>query len=223
MVEHGALSKSHVYRMLGSKDARVRRAAFTLLEASNPTLSRNSELLIEIIRFIWDANPSYDVYREFSNRHLLVPHKVHELIGARLKIERRERQSDPTDQRTEDTRQYKSGFFKRLFRRRRIPPGPIYSGWPFFAPDPKGRLLGVPNWSGTFGRSNTMMLLLVVLSLTVTLAGCSSRAARLGQVDNENCRRIVAERDQKDQFTYQKCRANLMRYRDQDAVADSGT
>jgi hypothetical protein len=83
MVEHGALSKSHVYRMLGSKDARVRRAAFTLLEASNPTLRRNSELLIEIIRFIWDANPSYDVYREFSNRHLLVPHKVHELVGAR--------------------------------------------------------------------------------------------------------------------------------------------
>jgi hypothetical protein len=76
MVEHGALSKSHVYRMLGSKDARVRRAAFTLLEASNPTLRRNRELLIEIIRFIWDANPSYDVYREFSNRHLLVPHKV---------------------------------------------------------------------------------------------------------------------------------------------------
>ena len=221
MVEHGA-SKSHVYRMLGSKDARVRRAAFTLLEASNPTLRRNSELLIEIIRFIWDANPSYDVYREFSNRHLFVAHKVHELIGARLKIQRREQQSDPTDQHAEDTRQYKSGFFKRLFRRRRIPPGPIYSGWPFFAPDPKGRLLGVPNWSGKFG-SNTMMLLVVVLLLTVTLAGCSSRAARLGQVDNENCRRIVAERDQKDQFTYQKCRANLMRYRDRDAVADSGT
>ena len=223
MVEHGALSKSHVYRMLGSKDARVRRAAFTLLEASNPTLRRNSELLIEIIRFIWDANPSYDVYREFSNRHLLVPHKVHELIGARLKIERREQQSDPIDQRTEDTRQYKSGFFKRLFRRRRIPPGPIYSGWPFFAPDPKEGLLGVANWRGTFERSNTMMLLVVVLLLTVTLAGCSSRGARVGQVDDDNCRRIVAERDQKDQFTYQKCRANLMRYRDRNAVADSGT
>ena len=66
-----------------------------------------------------------------------------------------------------------------------------------------------------------MILLVVVLLLTVTLAGCSSRAARLGQVDNENCRRIVAERDQKDQFTYQKCRANLMRYSDQDAVANS--
>jgi hypothetical protein len=112
-----------VYQLLGSKDARVRRAAFTLLEASNPTLKRNSELFLEIIRFIWDANPSYDVYREFSKRHLLVPYKVHELISARLRIEKREQQSAPTDQRTEDTRQYEGGFFKRLFRRRTIAPG----------------------------------------------------------------------------------------------------
>jgi hypothetical protein len=57
--------------MLGSKDARVRRAAFTLLEASNPRLRRNSELFMEIVRFIWYANPSYDVYREFSKRHFV--------------------------------------------------------------------------------------------------------------------------------------------------------
>jgi hypothetical protein len=81
MVKHGALSKSHVHQMLASKDARVRRAAYTLLEASNPTLRRNSELFLEIIRFIWEANPSYDVYREFNKRHLLVPYKVHELIS----------------------------------------------------------------------------------------------------------------------------------------------
>jgi len=56
--------------MLRSKDARVRRAAFTLLEASNPKLRRNSELFIEIVRFIWDANPSYEVYLEFSKRNL---------------------------------------------------------------------------------------------------------------------------------------------------------
>jgi len=30
MVKHGALSKSHVYQLLRSKDARVRRAAFTI-------------------------------------------------------------------------------------------------------------------------------------------------------------------------------------------------
>ena len=62
--------------MLASKDARVRRAAFTLLEGSNPKLRRNSELFIEIARFIWDANPSYDVYLEFSKRNLFVQDKV---------------------------------------------------------------------------------------------------------------------------------------------------
>ena len=116
MVKHGALSKFHVYQLLGSKEARVRRAAFTLLEASNPRLRRNSELFLEIIRFIWDANPSYDVYREFSKRHLVVPYKVHDLISARLKIEKREQQSAATDQSTEDRSRYKDGFFKRLYR-----------------------------------------------------------------------------------------------------------
>ena len=62
--------------MLASKDARVRRAAFTLLEGSNPRLRRNSELFIEIARFIWEANPSYDVYLEFSKRNLFVQDKV---------------------------------------------------------------------------------------------------------------------------------------------------
>ena len=42
MVKHGALSKSHVYQLLRSKDARVRRAAFTLLETSNPRFRTNS-------------------------------------------------------------------------------------------------------------------------------------------------------------------------------------
>jgi hypothetical protein len=93
MVKHGALRRSHVYSMLSSKDARVRRAAFTLLEASNPTLRTDSELFFAIIRFIWDANPSYDTYREFTKRHLLVPYKVHELISARIKIEKREQQN----------------------------------------------------------------------------------------------------------------------------------
>ena len=69
MIKHGALSRSHVYRMLGSTDPHIRRAAYTLLEESNPKLRRNSELFIEVVRFIWDANPSYDVYREFSRRH----------------------------------------------------------------------------------------------------------------------------------------------------------
>ena len=116
MVKHGALERSHVYRMLGSKDARVRRAAFTLLEASNPTLRRDSELFIEIMRFIWDANPSYDVYREFSQRHLYVPYKVHELIGARLKAEKRRQQHVLAPPRSEVPAP--GGFLQRLLRRR---------------------------------------------------------------------------------------------------------
>jgi hypothetical protein len=124
MVKHGALSRSHVRDMLGSKDARVRRAAFTLLEASNPTLRRDSELFMEIVRFIWDAHPSYEVYREFSERHLFVPYKVHELIGARLEIEKRQRLA-AADRRTEVAHQ--DGFFRRLFRRRTIASGQIRS------------------------------------------------------------------------------------------------
>jgi hypothetical protein len=62
--------------MLASKDARVRRAAFTLLEGSNPRLRKDSELFIEVARFIWDANPSYEVYLEFSKRNLFVQRKA---------------------------------------------------------------------------------------------------------------------------------------------------
>jgi hypothetical protein len=116
MVKHGALERTHVYRMLGSKDARVRRAAFTLLEASNPTLRRDSELFIEIMRFIWDANPSYDVYREFSQRHLYVPYKVHELIAARLKAEKHRQQTAAAEPRSDGPPP--GGFFQRLLRRR---------------------------------------------------------------------------------------------------------
>src|SRR5262245_9374864 len=116
MVKHGALERTHVYRMLGSKDARVRRAAFTLRELSNPTLRRDSQLVIEIMRFIWDAKPSYDVYREFSQRHLYVPYKVHELIAGRLKAEKRRQQSAVALPHGEGPQPV--GFFQRLFRRR---------------------------------------------------------------------------------------------------------
>src|SRR5262245_49157026 len=116
MVKHGALERSHVYRMLGSKDARVRHAAFTLLAASTPTLRWDSEIFIEIMRFIWDANPSYDGYREFSQRRRYVPYKVHELIAARLKAEKRRLQHVPAPPRSEV--RAPDGFLQRLFRRR---------------------------------------------------------------------------------------------------------
>ena len=112
MVKHGALSKSDVYQLLRSKDARVRHAAFTLLEMSNPRLRRNSELFVEITRFIWHANPSYDVYHEFTKRHFQAPYKVHELVSARIK------QSAGADDLTLNTQHYEGGFLRRLFCRR---------------------------------------------------------------------------------------------------------
>ena len=119
MVKHGALSKSHVYKLLRSKDARVRRAAFTLLETSNPRLRRNSELFIEITRFIWDANPSYDVYREFTKRHFQARYKVHELIGARLEIEKQKQQQEnaAAEELPGNAHRCEGGFFQRLFLR----------------------------------------------------------------------------------------------------------
>jgi hypothetical protein len=120
MVKHGALSKSHVHHLLRSNDAHVRHAAFTLLERSNPTLRTNSRLFVEITRFIWDAHPSYEVYNEFTKRHFQANYKVHELISARLKIEKQNKQSGAEDDLTATTRPhvYEGGFFKRLFRRR---------------------------------------------------------------------------------------------------------
>jgi hypothetical protein len=117
MIKHGALSKSHVYHLLRSKDERVRRAAFTLLETSNPRLRTNSEVFAQITRFIWDANPSYDVYQEFTKRHLQASYKVYELISARIKTEKQNNQSATADDLTDNTRPYEGGFFKRLFRR----------------------------------------------------------------------------------------------------------
>jgi len=117
MVKHGALSKSHVYQLLRSKDVHVRRAAFTLLETSNPKLRTSSELFVEITRFIWDANPSYDIYQEFTKRHQ-VGYKVHELISARMKIEEQKKRSGAVDDLADNTRHSEGGFFKRLFRGR---------------------------------------------------------------------------------------------------------
>jgi hypothetical protein len=116
MVKHGAISRAQVYRMLASKQARLRHAAFTLLEASNPRLRKDGELFMEIVRFIWDANPSYEVYREFSKRHLFSAYKVHELIAARIKIENQRRASSAGDTASHHRAQQipRVSFFQRL-------------------------------------------------------------------------------------------------------------
>jgi hypothetical protein len=118
MVKHGALSKSHVYQLLRSNDPRVGRAAFTLLERSNPRLRINSELFVEIAQFIWDANPSYDVYREFTKGHFQAGYRVHELISARIKTEKQNNQGAAADDLSNNTSRGQGGFFKRLFRGR---------------------------------------------------------------------------------------------------------
>jgi hypothetical protein len=76
---------------------------------------------------------------EFSKRHMLVPYKVHELISARLKIEKREQQSAILDQHTEHRRQRQGGFFARCFgvarlRKRSIPwaDNRIIPSWPAY-------------------------------------------------------------------------------------------
>jgi hypothetical protein len=115
VVKHGALSKSHVYQLLRSNAARVRRAAFTLLERSNPRLRINSELFVEIARFIWDANPNYDVYREFTKRHFQAGYRVHELISARIITEKQDNKAAAADDLTNNTPRYERGLFRRLF------------------------------------------------------------------------------------------------------------
>ena len=94
----------------------MRRAAFTLLEASNATLRRHSALFIEIVQFIWNANP-FDVYREFSERHLFVRrYKVHELILARLKQEKLKQQTaDASQQSTHTNRDVSADTSSDLF------------------------------------------------------------------------------------------------------------
>ena len=118
MVKHGVLSKSHVHHLLRSNDPRVRRAAFTLLERSNPGLGTNSELFVEIARFIWDANPNYDVYREFTKRHFQAGYRVHELISARIKMEKQNSQPAAAEDLSNNTSRGRGGFLKRLFRGR---------------------------------------------------------------------------------------------------------
>ena len=57
------------------------------------------------------------IKREFTKRHFQARYKVHELIGARLKIEKQKQQSASAQQLTADARRCEGGFFQRLFLR----------------------------------------------------------------------------------------------------------
>ena len=116
--DHGQARRTGAIARLSH--ARLERRARTprrlhAARGEQSTLRRDSELFIEIMRFIWDANPSYDVYREFSQRHHYVPYKVHELIAARLKAESAGNSTPP---RRRAGSPPPGGFFRQLFRRR---------------------------------------------------------------------------------------------------------
>ena len=66
------------------------------------------------------------------------------------------------------------------------------------------------------------MRLVLLIMAALSLAGCYSQAAVNERKDDENCRAIVAERNDSRPDAYDKCRANLMAYRQQGAIADSG-
>jgi hypothetical protein len=66
------------------------------------------------------------------------------------------------------------------------------------------------------------MRLLFVLIAGTTLAGCYSQAAVNERKDDENCRAIITERNDRSPEAYKDCRANLMAYRNQGAIAESG-
>jgi hypothetical protein len=70
--------------------------------------------------------------------------------------------------------------------------------------------------------NNHMMRLITIVLLSAALAGCYSQAAVNERKDDENCRAIIAERNDNSPGAYDKCRANLMAYRNQGAIADSG-
>jgi hypothetical protein len=67
------------------------------------------------------------------------------------------------------------------------------------------------------------MRILYVIPLCALLVGCGySQAARNEQVDDENCRKIISERNDGRPTAYKECRDRLMAYRQTNAISDSG-
>lgn len=62
------------------------------------------------------------------------------------------------------------------------------------------------------------MRVLFALSIAATLAGCARSPAELDTVDDEACRKAVAERHD----NYDACRARMADYRRTRAIAVSG-
>ncbi len=65
-----------------------------------------------------------------------------------------------------------------------------------------------------------------LLLMSLSLCGCQSateRMARMESDDDQACRKIIADRRDARPDAYTQCRANFQQYRQQMAVAESGT
>jgi hypothetical protein len=58
-----------------------------------------------------DGNPSYDVYREFTKRHFQAGYTVHELISARIKMEKQNSQAAAAEHLSNNSSRDQGGFF----------------------------------------------------------------------------------------------------------------
>jgi hypothetical protein len=71
--------------------------------------------------------------------------------------------------------------------------------------------------------THLMQRILILMLVSLPLVGCQSRAEKLEIADDESCRRLITERNDGRPEAYKECRANLMQYRNQGAVAASGS
>jgi hypothetical protein len=61
-----------------------------------------------------------------------------------------------------------------------------------------------------------------IIFTALALAGCQGDLEKREMADDASCRKIIAERNDGRPTAYQECRANMMQYRNQSAVAASG-
>ena len=66
------------------------------------------------------------------------------------------------------------------------------------------------------------MRTLLLMAVTVGLAGCQGALERQEMADDQSCRKIIAERNDANPTAYKDCRANMQQYRMQRAVIISG-
>ena len=63
----------------------------------------------------------------------------------------------------------------------------------------------------------------IVMCITLALAGCQGAAERADAQDDAYCRKTVQERNDTRPDAYQECRNNMMGYHRNQAIAASGS